>query len=189
MVFPEICQLDTPRLRLRKLRLDDASLYYSRIGSRQEITKNMLWEPHRTPEESEASIRKALQRYSRGSCYRWAIAMKDDDSIIGIIELLRFDTADSSCSFAYMLCPEFWDMGYGTEALRAVIAFAFSRMEVQRIEADHFADNPASGAVMRKAGMRYLGVEPAKYEKNSRKIDAECYLLRRSEWRENDDHK
>ena len=179
MKYCDICQLDTNNLRLRKVRADDATLYYLRIGSRPEVTAHMLWEPHRSPAESEASIQKALQRYAEGKCYRWAIALKSDDSIIGIIELLRFNEQESSCSFAYMLGPEFWGNGYGTEALKAALDFAFCQMEIQKVEVDHFSTNPASGAVMRKAGMTFHGTEKEKYEKNGRKIDAVCYTLDR----------
>ena len=80
--------------------------------------------------------------------------------------------------FAYMLGCDYWNRGYGTEALKAVIRFAFEELEMKRIVADHMVENPASGAVMRKAGMVHTGTQRAKYEKAGRVYDAEVYEIR-----------
>jgi len=175
-------ELITPRLRLRKLTRADIWQYYTRIGSSPEVTKYMLFQPHRDISESKASIEKALRRYEEGNCYRFCIALKETNELIGIIEPLRFAETSGSCSFAYMLAQEFWGRGYGTEALTAVLDFLFTRMEIERVEADHMAENAASGAVMRKAGMVYLGTEPGKYEKDGVRHDAWLYAITRTQW-------
>lgn len=182
MKFPEIRNLSTSRLLLRKLRLEDVQTYFDRLGSSEAVTKYMLWNPHRDISESEASIRKALRRYEEGRCYRWGIALKSDDSIIGVMELLRFDEEAGTCSFAYMLAEEFWGQGYGTEALRAALNFAFTEMEVSAVEADHMEENAASGAVMRKAGMTQVRRESGKYEKNGVLYDAPVYRITAEEF-------
>jgi ribosomal-protein-alanine N-acetyltransferase len=182
MRYAEFEELLTPRLRLRKLTMDDVQLYFTRIGSSAEVTKYMLFSPHRDISESVASVEKALRRYREGKCYRFCIALRETDELIGIIEPLRFEEQESSCSFAYMLAKDVWGRGYGTEALAAVLDFLFSRMEIRRVEADHMAENAASGAVMRKAGMVCTGREPAKYEKNGIFHDAVSYVITREQW-------
>lgn len=177
MTFPALPTLETERLRLRKLRIADAQDYFRYIGSSEAVTRYMLWEPHRDLSESVASIEKALRRYEEGRCYRFGIALKETDALIGVIELLRFDEQTDSCSFAYMLGEAFWGQGYGTEALKAVFDFAFTQMNVKTITADHMADNPASGRVMEKAGMRRMRLLPGKYEKKGRKMDAVEYSI------------
>ena len=181
MVFREMRAIETERLLLRKQVREDAGLYFQRIGSRPEVTAGMLWEPHRDPSESVASVEKALRRYAAGKCYRWAIDLPGE-GLIGIIELLGFREEDSCCSFAYMLCPEYWGKGYGTEALKAVLDFAFTNLEICRVDVDHFTTNPASGAVMRKAGMTFKGIVPEKYEKQGRKLDAAQYSITKEEF-------
>jgi RimJ/RimL family protein N-acetyltransferase len=81
-----------------------------------------------------------------------------------------------------MLGQDFWGQGYGTEAVKAVFEFLFEEMDIQRIEADHMVENPASGAVMRKAGMVKTGLETAKYEKNGVLHDAVCYAITKEQW-------
>lgn len=182
MIYAPFADLHTPRLHMRKLTMEDVPLYYARLGSSAEVTKYMLFPPHTDISQSIASVEKALRRYEEGNCYRYCIALQETDELIGVIEALRFDEAESSCSFAYMLGQDYWGQGYGTEALKAVLEFLFTRMEVSRVEADHMADNPASGAVMRKAGMVHCGVQPKKYEKCGILHDAVLYAITKEQW-------
>ena len=183
MKFPEIREFLTENLILRKVRREDAQLYYERIGSREAVTRYMLFNPHTDIADSVESVENVLRRYDSGRCYRWAIALKEDDSIIGIIELLRFDETANSCSFAYMIGDEFWGRGYGTQALKAALQFAFSEMELAYVEADHMAANPASGAAMRKAGMVYIRTDEGKYQKNGNVYDAVVYRITAAQWK------
>jgi len=183
MKFPEIREIQTKDLVLRKVKREDAPLYFQRVGSREAVTRYMLFMPHGDISDSVESVNNVLRRYETGKCYRWAIALKADNSIIGIIELLRFDEKTGSCSFAYMIGDAFWGKGYGTEALKAALGFAFCEMELEYVEADHMAANHASGAVMRKAGMQYMGTEPGKYEKNGIFYDAPRYRITKDAWK------
>ena len=172
-----ISELESKRLDLRKVRREDAEAYFRNLGSSEAVTRGMLWNPHVDISESVASIEKTLRRYGEGRCYRWAVTEKGCDELIGIIELLRFDESDRSCSFAYMLSPKVWGKGYGTEVLKTVFRFAFEEMGVEVIRADHFADNPASGRAMEKAGMIRVGQETGKYVKNGIAHDAVLYEI------------
>ena len=183
MRFPEIKELLTEDLRLRKVRKEDAALYFQRIGSREPVVRYMLFQPHKDISESVASVEKALRRYAEGKCYRWAIALREDDSIIGIIELLRFDEETGTCSFAYMIGDAFWGKGYGTQALKTALDFGFEEMVLNAVEADHMDANPASGAVMRKVGMTHVRTDKEKYQKNDTVYDAPVYRITRQDWK------
>lgn len=172
---------NTPRLLLRKITMEDALAYYERLGSSEAVTKYMLFKPHRDISDSVASVEKNLRRYETGRNYRWVIDAQGE-GLIGVIDLLGFDEGRSACSFAYMLAEDFWGKGYGTEALEAVLEFAFRKMEMETIEADHFAENAGSGAVMRKVGMIYQGTVPGKYEKDGTVYDAPQYAITREQW-------
>ena len=180
MKFAEMETLETERLILRKLSMDDLYDYYERIGSDGEVSKYMLWEPHQDIGETLESFEKSLAAYEEGGYYRWVAEEKNGDGVIGTMSLLRFDEEESSCSFAYMFAKDWWGRGYATEAMTAVLAFAFEKLEIVRVTADHFAANTASGAVMRKLGMEYTGTAKNRYEKHGHPVDAECYELVRS---------
>lgn len=178
MRFAEFETLETSRLQLRRIRMEDILEYYEQLFGDGDVCRYMLFDPHQDISESMASIEKTLERYEAGGCYRWGIALKEDDRLIGIIELLRFDEEAGTCSFAYMLGCSHWNRGYGTEALSAVIRFAFEKLDVERILVDHMSPNAASGAVMRKVGMTHIGTEAGKYEKHGQIFDAEMYEIR-----------
>ena len=181
MVYAAFQELKTTRLLLRKLRREDLR-EYNRLASSEAVTRYMLWKPHTDLSESAASIEKTLTRYETGKCYRWAITLQESDVFIGIIDLLGFDEERNICSFAYMIAEEFWGRGYGTEALKAVLEFAFRNMKVVAVEADHFDQNGASGAVMAKAGMIRCSTVPGKYEKNGIVYDAVQYHITKEQW-------
>lgn len=183
MRYAEFEELLTPQLRLRKLRREDAPLYFDRIGSSAEVTKYMLFKPHSDISESAECIENVLRRYETGKCYRYCIALRDTDELIGMIEPLRFEEETSTCSFAYMLGKDYWGKGYGTEALTAVLDFLFGKMDMERVDADHMAANPASGAVMRKVGMIFQGIEPGKYKKDGTAHDSVRFAVTKQQWK------
>lgn len=181
MRFVELKELETPRLNLRRMRFEDLYDYYERITSDGDVTRYLTVEPHQDIGETMEELMSVLARYEEGGFYRWAIALKEDDGIIGIFELREFDEGAESCSFAYMLGKQWWGQGYATEAMREIFRFALEELVVQKITADHMAPNTASGAVMRKAGMVQVGVIPGKYEKHGQTHDAICYELSRAD--------
>lgn len=170
--------LETPRLILRDIRMEDIQEYYERLFSDGDVCRYLLFDPHQDIGESYEQIQGILQQYEEGKFYRWGITEKGDDSLIGIIGLVRIEEETSQCSFAYLLGCDYWNRGYGTEVLKEVIRFAFEELELKRIVADHMAENPASGAVMRKAGMTHIGTEKGKYEKQCVLHDAQVYEIR-----------
>ena len=178
MRYVDFHSIETNRLILRKLQMEDVYEYYERLFGDADVSRYMLFDPHQDIGESLESLQRKLDRYEDGPYYCWGITEKEEDSLIGLIELLRFDETDQSCSFVYMLGCGYWGRGYGTEALKAVIRFAFEELKVQRIAADHMTKNPASGAVMAKAGMKHVGTLAEKYEKLGIRYDAELYEIR-----------
>lgn len=62
-------------------------------------------------------------------------------------------------SVGYFLDPKLWGQGLMSEALAAFCAEIFDRFPINRIEADHFVDNPASGAVLSKVGFVKTGTD------------------------------
>jgi len=177
MQFVPFHTIETERLILRQLRMEDVYEYYERLFGDGDVSRYMLFDPHQDIGESLESLQRKLQCYEDGPYYCWGVTTKEEDSLIGLIELLRFDETEESCSFVYLLGCDYWNQGYGTEMLKAVIRFAFEELELQRIVADHMIKNPASGAVMRKAGMNKISTEEGKYEKLGIFYDADVYEI------------
>jgi RimJ/RimL family protein N-acetyltransferase len=73
-----------------------------------------------------------------------------------IIGCIGLDEQDGQVELGYWFAREFWGRGFATEAARAVIGLTRT-LGHHRLVAGHFADNPASGRVLRKAGFRPTG--------------------------------
>ena len=64
--------------------------------------------------------------------------------------------ADAGDSLGYWIGRPYWGHGYATAAARAIIALAFSRLDIDVLTAIHLVRNPASGRVLAKCGMSEL---------------------------------
>ncbi len=107
-----------------------------------------------------------------------AIRLKNTDEIIGWIGLQLNDEPQlGRIDFGYALRPKFWNKGYMTEAVHAMLRYSFETLEARIVTAFHLNDNAASGRVMLKAGMRA-------YDEVMRdRTDAEVhYVLTTEEW-------
>lgn len=179
MRFAEFHSIETEHLVMRRLQMEDVYEYYERLFGDADVSRYMLFDSHQDISESMESLRRKLDRYEEGNFYCWGVALKEEgESLIGLAELLRFEEETETCGFVYMLGCNYWNKGYGTELLKAVIGFAFEELEVKRILADHMTPNIASGRVMEKAGMKHMGTENGKYEKQGILYDAEIYEIR-----------
>ena len=92
------------------------------------------------------------------------------------------NTENRSAEVGYSLAREYWNQGFMTEALRAVLDLAFRKLNLHRVEAQHETDNPASGRVMLKAGMRHEGTMRGRLFNKGRFVDVDVYAILREDW-------
>jgi RimJ/RimL family protein N-acetyltransferase len=80
----------------------------------------------------------------------------------GVVGAIGFKPrAGGRSELGFWLGRDFWNRGYATEAARAVLDWTRRDWRKKLVVAGHFADNPASGQVLCKAGFLYTGdVEP-----------------------------
>ena len=77
------------------------------------------------------------------------------------------DTVLKKATIGYIINQKYWNQGLTTEANRAVIELAFEKIGMNKLDGFHDKDNPASGKVMEKSGMRFSHEEPyARMDKN-----------------------
>jgi len=146
----------TERLRLRPFELSDANSV-SELCNNFKIYKSTLTLPYPYPIESAVSwISTHAENFDNDRIYEFAITDKDSGILYGAIGLSHHK-ANRNGEVAYWIGEEFWNKGYGTEALTAVIDFAFTHKNYHKIWARYFESNPASGRMMQKVGMTYEG--------------------------------
>ena len=143
-------RLETERLILRKFTEDDLeALYY--IHSEEEVNRFLTWFRLRNMEDARAFYEERfMSRYREDRAYNYAVCLKENDYPVGYVNV----SMDDSYDFGYGLRREFWHRGIITEAGQAVIE-QLLRDGIPYITATHDVNNPRSGSVMKRLGMKY----------------------------------
>jgi len=152
----KIPELNTKRLLLRKINLKDARdiFEYAQV---KDATSHVPWDPHKSIQDSRAFIKFATEQFTAGSSIIWGIEVKKEKKLIGTIDLRGWRTTNNCGEIGYVISNKYWNMGFITEALKAVIKFGFEKLQLNRIESHCEEENIGSWHVMEKAGMKYEG--------------------------------
>ena len=174
--------LETERLILRRFSPRDAEDMYRNWASDPEVTRFLTWPCHTSPEGTRALLEQWAEKYADGTYFNWAIEYRRSRQAIGSIAVGKLNEEIGSAELGYCIGREYWGQGILPEALTAVMHFLFADAGFNRISACHDVNNPRSGRVMEKAGMRYEGTL-RQAEKNNRGVcDIVVRAALRSEW-------
>lgn len=179
-IFSCLPQLETERLILRPMRISDARDLYE-YARDPEVSRHVLWDAHQSVFQSRQFLRAAIRQYRKGLPGSFAIALKESDRMIGTIGFMWVNVDHKSAEVGYSLSRDYWNQGLMTEALRAVIAFGFDELRLNRIEAQHDTDNPASGRVMDHVGMQFEGIMRQRLKNKGKFVDVVNYAILRSD--------
>lgn len=179
-VFSHLPTIETDRLVLRPLRMRDAADLYA-YARDPEVSRHVLWEAHKSMRESRQFLRAAIRQYRKGLPGSFAITWKSSGRMIGTIGFMWVNVDHKSAEVGYSLNRDYWNQGIMTEALRAVIQFGFDELHLNRIEAQHEIDNPASGRVMQHAGMQYEGRLRQRLMNKGKYVDVALYAILQSD--------
>jgi RimJ/RimL family protein N-acetyltransferase len=147
--------LTTERLILRPLALSDAKTIQELAGDR-EVADTTRLIPHPYPDGlAEVWISSLQPRYERGEGVSFGITLKEGP-LIGSIGIL-LNLVDHHAEMGYWIGKPYWNQGFCTEAAAAVLGYAFETLQMERLFANYFARNPASGRVIAKLGMTQEG--------------------------------
>ncbi|MFJ6568535.1 GNAT family N-acetyltransferase [Streptomyces sp. NPDC091292] len=106
--------------------------------------------------DAAAHVTTALTQARASPRERWCFGVTAGDDLVGVIKFR--DRGAGHATLSYILREDTWGRGYGTAAVRQVIAYAFTATHVDRLSAKHHPDNPASGRVLGKAGFTRTAV-------------------------------
>ena len=173
--------LETRRLLIRRLTMRDANDIFDYSRDPQ-VARHVLWEAHRSIGESKAYLRFMLRKYRLMDAASWGIELKREHKIVGTIGYMWIQTENACAEVGYSLARSCWNQGIMTEALQEVLRYSFEDLHLNRVEAMHEVDNPASGAVMRKCGMRLEGTQRQKLYNKGRYVDVDIYAILKKDY-------
>ncbi len=150
--------LETDRLILRRFQESDAPAFFRNVNSDPRVNTYLTWKLHERLADTEALLAEFISRYESDKRYCWAIVLRETGELIGTIAAPTVKELTETVEVTYAIGSAWWSKGYAPEALKAVMDFLFNRVGVNRIEAGYDINNPNSGRVMEKAGMRKEGI-------------------------------
>src|SRR5210317_1102523 len=134
--------IETERLLLKEITLDYKEEMFQ-LHSNPEVQKYTGEPVVESIEEMEQAIRSRQNNYKNYGYGRWATFTKNGNHFIGwagLSYLHEFDEID----LGYRFLPEYWGMGYATEASHAILKYGFDNLELNRIIAIAMKENKAS---------------------------------------------
>jgi len=144
--------LNTERLILRNLTFSDVEDFYH-YAKKPNIGPSAGWKPHQSIEESMRIIRMMITENEV-----WAITLKDQNKVIGTIGLhvRNFDNAIlNQKEVGYVLDDTYWGKGLMVEAVDAVLNYAFTDLELDKVLCGHSIANTQSKRVVEKTNFIY----------------------------------
>lgn len=170
--------INTNRLNLRALQLRDAADIFA-YAQNPNVLRYTSATPPQEIAETETFVRGLINQPV--GFYAWAIRLAGSNPVIGVIELGRYE--ESYASVDYGLSEDFWNQGIMTEAVQAVIDWAFNHIpELQAITSAAMTANPASTIVQQKCGMTIRRKEEQKWDKFNEPVEVAISSITRKEW-------
>lgn len=173
--------IHTERLILRKFTLDDAQEMFENWANDERVTRYLTWCPHESAEATKQLLEIWCASYENLNTYNWV--MEYESTPIGNISVVLLSEKSEYAVLGYCMGYAYWNKGFMTEAVKAVIDFLFSKVGVNRVEISHAVKNPASGRVAQKCGLTFEGTKREHFKTpNEEFLDISYYGIIRSEW-------
>ncbi len=181
MIF-EQAVLETPQLRLRPLKISDASVIQN-AASMRPISDTMISIPHPYPDgEAERYVARQLAEQKAGRSFTFTIEQQAEGWFCGLVEVREIDREHSQGELSFWLVEEAWGRGYMSEVVQEVVRYVFETCDLNRIYAYHMKRNPASGRVLEKNGFRQEGLLRQRVRKWGQYEDVALWAILRQEW-------
>ena len=167
--------LETERLILRKFIINDVENMFKNWANDNDVTKYLVWSSHQDLNVSKSVIETWIENYKKNDFYNWGIILKEINEPIGSIGVVGQNDNIKMVHIGYCIGKNWWNKGIVSEALNELIKFFFNEIGVNRIESRHDPNNPNSGKVMAKCGMKYEGHMKQADRNNQGIVDAVFY--------------
>ena len=146
--------IETERLILRPLTVQDAPDIFERWCTDERVAKYVTWSVHGSVKETEQWLAMEEAGLESDESYQWGFTLKESGYLFGSGGFF-YNEEEEAWELGYNLMFKFWNQGYATEAAKAMLDFGINVLQEKEFMARHAVDNPASGAVMRKCGFQY----------------------------------
>jgi ribosomal-protein-alanine N-acetyltransferase len=164
--------IETDRLILRKLTLNDMNELIEN-GNDRELSFLTYYLPYPLGEEGAKKI--ILEENTNKDLFRFAIELKSIKRLIGIVDLYNFKKKEGKIKIGYWLGKNYRKVGYGVEAVKRIMDFAFEEIGVKKICAKVLIINNDSKKLLEKLGYKQTKITENDKFLDGKKIDTVSY--------------
>jgi ribosomal-protein-alanine N-acetyltransferase len=163
---------ETERIYIRPFERPDFK-YFLKIHQTPKIMKNFFSDV-KTTLQAKKKFDFILDHQKKYGFSYWAVCKKDTDEYMGQTGVVT--NPDGSVNLCFIFPEKFWGRGYGTETTKATLKYVFEVLDLEKVRAMHTIRNVASGNVLKKSGMKFLG------EKFVDRFDVAFYELTKEQY-------
>lgn len=174
--------LYTTRLRLRPFVASDAEAIHA-LQSNARVLRYWDSPPWKDPSRAQTFLADCLKMQQEGSGARFAIETLAPPGFIGWCSMFRWNPVYRSLGIGYCLDEPAWGQGYATEAVRAMLTWAYEALDLNRVDAELNTRNLASARVLEKLGFVREGLRREDCIVDGEVSDSWIYGLLRRDWR------
>ncbi len=150
-VFDEFPIIEGERIKLDRVRIENLEELYA-ILSDPYVAEYDWFEPIDSLERAEKFIKHYDDEFEEKEEITWGIFNKIDNKLVGICNLGSFEDSSRRCEIGYDIRKSEWNKGYATEAIKLLVKFALSDMNLNRVEAFVTPGNDGSVKTLEKSG-------------------------------------
>ena len=167
--------ITTERLLLRLIRDSDASVVCRALSDPEVVRYYGV--RYKTPEAAADQMRWFEDLVSTGTGMWWAICESPNTECIGAAGLNNIETLNGQAEIGFWLIPEYWGRGFGTEAAKGVLDYAFSILQLRRVVALVEPENLASVRSLERAGFDFEARRPGDEERDGKPVTLDVYVI------------
>lgn len=147
--------IETDRLILRPLSISDTDHIFNTWTSDTRVTEFMVYTTHKTPEETKEWLKDVIRHTDDKSSKSIDIGfqLKESGILIGCGGAYYKPEYDR-WNLGYNTAFDYWHKGYTSEAMKAFTEHLIE-MGIKHFISSHAVNNPNSGRVMEKIGMKF----------------------------------
>jgi [ribosomal protein S5]-alanine N-acetyltransferase len=161
LLVPTFPVLRTPRLELRELTVADAAWYLDHFSHPEIVHGTGFPALDGMAGALDEMDRYVIGLFERREGIRWGLVPAGTGTLVGSAGIFRWaDAPEPAAEIGYDLAPEWWGRGLMTEALGAIVAYAFATLGLVRLEALVLDGNDRSCRTLERAGFRHAGLLP-----------------------------
>ncbi len=175
-IFNQFPTLETPRLLLREARLEDAIANFS-LRTSPEVMRYMDTASPQTLADSEKKMRTIIGDFAQQKGINWIITLKGNETMVGYIGFWRLTLQHLRAEIGYALHQDHWGQGIMSEAMQAVLPWAFQSFQLHSIEANVNPENEASKKLLQRFGFQQEALFRENYFYKGQFLDSAIYGL------------